>query len=151
MRRGLLVLVGAVIFIDTMLSAALEPLLPSLSHRFGLDKGQAGVLVGLYALGTVLGAAPGGLIAARRGPRAAILSGLALMTIAGTTFALASSIAVLDASRFVQGLGGACSWTACLAWLVQETPRERRGEVLGIGIGAGIFGAQLGQIGRAHV
>ncbi len=156
MRRSLLFLVGAVILVDTMFYAALAPLLPSLHHDLGLTKGDAGVLVGAYALGTFFGAIPGGWAAARFGARTAVLAGLALMSTAGLAFAFAQSLPALDVARFIQGLGGACSWTAGLAWIAQETERERRGEALGLAIGAGIFGAQFGpalgslatQIGR---
>lgn len=146
MRRRLLALVGAVILVDTMLYAALAPLLPGLRHDLGLTKGGAGVLVGAYAIGTFLGAIPGGWAAARYGARTAVLTGLALMSTAGLAFAFAHSLAALDVARFIQGLGGACSWTAGLAWIAQETARERRGEALGIAIGAGIFGAQFGPV-----
>jgi len=143
-RRPLLLLVGAVILVDTMFYAALAPLLPALRHDLGLTKSDAGVLVGAYALGTFFGAIPGGWAAARFGARAAVLTGLALMSTAGLAFAFAQSLPALDVARFIQGLGGACSWTAGLAWIAQETDRERRGEALGIAIGAGIFGAQFG-------
>jgi MFS family permease len=146
MRRPLLVIVGAVILVDTMFYAALAPLLPGLRDTFAMTKGDAGVLVGAYALGTVLGAIPGGWAAARFGARSAVLAGLALMGSAGLAFAFAGSLAALDGARFIQGLGGACSWTAGLAWIAQETDRDRRGEALGIAIGAGIFGAQFGPV-----
>ena len=54
MRRSLLLIVGAVILVDTMFYAALAPLLPGLRHDLGLTKADAGVLVGAYALGNVL-------------------------------------------------------------------------------------------------
>ncbi len=146
MRRGLLMVVGAVILVDTMFYAALAPLLPELSDQLGLSKGDAGVLVGAYAVGMMVGAIPGGWVAARFGARTAVLAGLALMSTAGLVFAFADSTAVLDTARFIQGLGGACAWIAGLAWVVQGTSRERRAEALGIVIGAGIFGAQFGPV-----
>ncbi len=146
MRRSLLLIVGAVILVDTMFYAALAPLLPGLRHDLGLTKADAGVLVGAYALGTFFGAIPGGWAAARFGARTAVLAGLALMSTAGLAFAFAHSLLALDVARFIQGLGGACSWTAGLAWIAQETDSERRGEALGIAIGAGIFGAQFGPV-----
>ena len=44
--RTLLILVGAVVFIDTALYAALAPILAGLRDEFGLGKAGAGVLAG---------------------------------------------------------------------------------------------------------
>jgi len=49
--RRLLLLVCSITLADTMLYAALVPLLPHYADEFGLSKGQAGLLVGAYALG----------------------------------------------------------------------------------------------------
>jgi MFS family permease len=144
--RRLVAVIGAVILVDTMLYAALAPILPALEDEFSLSKAEAGVLVAAYPVGTMLGALPGGFAAARWGPRAVVLAGLALMTVSGLVFALAQSVVMLDLARFCQGLGGAATWTAGLAWLGVVTPRERRGETLGYAIGAGIFGAQFGPV-----
>jgi MFS family permease len=142
--RRLLLLVCSITLVDTMLYAALVPLLPYYADEFGLSKGQAGLLVGAYALGAFLGAIPGGIAAARFGPRRAVVAGLLLMAVASAAFGFAGSSAELGIARLVQGVGSALSWSGALAWLVAGTPRDRRGEMLGTAIGAAIFGALLG-------
>ncbi len=127
-----------------MLYAALVPLLPHYADEFGLSKGQAGLLVGAYALGAFVGAIPGGIAAARFGPRRTVVAGLLLMAVASAGFGFAGSAAELGIARLAQGFGSALSWAGALAWLVAGTPRERRGEMLGTAIGAAIFGALLG-------
>ncbi len=146
MNRRLVVLVGSVVLLDTIFYAALAPLLPSLSQQFGLGKGGAGLLVGIYPIGGLLGALPAGWATARFGPRPTILAALGLMAVAALVFAFGQTIEMLYTGRFLQGLAAAVSWTAGLAWLVQGTSRERRGEALGFGIGAGVVGAQLGPV-----
>uniref|UniRef100_A0A6J5ZPF7 Unannotated protein n=1 Tax=freshwater metagenome TaxID=449393 RepID=A0A6J5ZPF7_9ZZZZ len=146
MNRRLVILVGSVVLLDTLFYAALAPLLPSLSSEFGLNKGGAGLLVGIYPIGTFLGALPAGWATARYGPRPTVLVSLVVMAAAALVFAFGNTIELLYLGRLLQGLAGAASWTAGLAWLAQGTSVERRGEALGFGIGAGVVGAQLGPV-----
>ncbi|MFZ0139615.1 MAG: MFS transporter [Aeromicrobium sp.] len=142
--RRLLFLSAAVVFVDTMFFAAVVPLLPGLSEEFALSKSEAGILSGSYAAGTLIAALPGGLLAARVGPRRTVLVGLSLMSITGIGFALSQNIVLLDASRFLQGVGGAFSWAGALAWLVRAAPRDRRGEMIGTAMAAAIAGVLAG-------
>jgi MFS family permease len=142
--RRLLLLVCAIVLADTMLYAALVPLLPHYVDEFGLSKGEAGLLVGAYAAGAFIAALPAGLAAARFGPRRAVLAGLVLMLVASLAFGFAGSASALGIARFAQGVGSALSWTGGLSWLVAGTPRDRRGEMIGAAMGAAIFGAMLG-------
>src|SRR5947209_13572500 len=75
--RRLLILVAVLVFVDTMLYAALTPLLPHFTHDLHLSKTHAGTLVAAYAIGALVGGLPGGWAAARVGPRRAVLVGLA--------------------------------------------------------------------------
>ena len=68
------------------------------------------------------------------------------MSVSSVAFAFGDSIVVLDAARFLQGVGGACSWAGGMAWLATAAPQERRGEVIGTALGAAIFGVQLGPV-----
>ena len=144
--RRLVLLVGAIVLVDTMFYAAITPLLPTLADQLGLGKNGAGVLTGAYAAGTLLGSLPAGWLIARAGVRPTVLLGLTLMAAAGLAFAFADTVVVLDAARFVQGIGGACSWAGGMAWIAQTAPRERRGELLGAAMSAAIFGVQLGPV-----
>jgi MFS family permease len=144
--RRLLPLVAALVCVDSLLYAALTPLLPHFTHELGLSKARAGALVAAYGAGSLLGAAPGGIAAARLGPRRAVLAGLTLMSAAGIGFAFAGGFWSLLASRLIQGGGSAFTWSGAFAWLLSVAPRERRGELLGSALGAAVFGILFGPV-----
>jgi MFS family permease len=142
--RRLLPLVCVVIFVETMLYSALVPLLPHYKDEFGLSKSAAGLLVGAYAAGALVAALPGGIAAARYGPRRALLIGIVLMGVASLAFGFAGDAWTLGIARFMQGVGGSLAWAGALTWLIAASPVNRRGEMLGTAIGAAIFGALFG-------
>ena len=144
--RRLLLLVGAVVLVDTLFFSAITPLLPTYAERFGLSKAGAGVLAGSYAAGAVLGTLPSGWLATRAGSRRTLLLGLALMALSSIGFAFAGSVAVLDAMRLIDGIGGACAWAGGMGWLVSLTPAEQRGTTIGTAMSAALAGVLLGPV-----
>src|SRR5713101_3193101 len=144
--RRLLFLICAVVLVETTFFAALAPLVPHFTSTLGLSKTGAGILVGSYAAGGFVGALPGGLMATRWGVRKTMSIGLVLLAVLGVVFGFAHSIWLLDLSRFGQGVGSALAWTGALAWLVAAGPRERRGELIGLALGAAAFGALVGPV-----
>jgi MFS family permease len=157
--RRLVGLVSALVFVDTMLFVALTPLLGHFEHEFHLSTATAGVLVAAYAAGALIGGLPGGVAAARMGPRRAVLTGLALMAASSLGFAFSNDLGQLIATRLLQGIGSAFTWAGAFSWLIAATPRERRGTVIGTAMGAAVGGALFGpvvgalaaELGRATV
>jgi MFS family permease len=145
-ERRLVLVIGAVVFVDTMFYAAIAPILPALAHELRLSKLSAGVMTAAYPIGTLVGALPGGVLAARVGPKRTVYAGLALLAASTLAFGFLQDAASLDAARFVEGVGGACSWAGGLAWIVAEAAPERRGGLIGGALGAAIAGALLGPV-----
>ena len=137
-------LIAAVILVDSVFYSAITPLLPEYSEELGLSKSAAGLLSASYAGGTLIAALPGGWLAGRAGGRVTTLLGLTLLGATSVVFGFAEDIVVLDAARFLQGVGGACSWAGCLTWLISESPPERRGETIGAVLGVAVVGFLIG-------
>ena len=142
----LLLLVSAIIFVDALLFTALTPLVPMYADEFDLSKAGAGLLVGAYGAGALLGGIPGGLAASRFGPKRAVVAGLLHLAVASFAFAAANdaNALTLGGARFVQGIASTATWAGALAWISVTAPSSRRGEVIGTAFGAAIFGAVLG-------
>ena len=144
--RRLLVLVGAVVLVDTMFYAALTPLLPHYAKELGLSKAGAGVLAGAYAVGALVGGIPAGMLASWFGVKRTLLVGLGGMIVTTVLFGFAKSEWLLDprgssrASRApARGRRRSRGWSP-------TRPAERRGRLIGSAMGAAIFGAMLGPV-----
>jgi len=142
--RRVLVITSLAVGADMLLYGAVAPLLPHYVDQLDLSKAQAGLLVGSYSAGLLLSALPLGFAAARLGAQPLLVVGLVLLAIASVAFGLANTLAVLVAARFVQGVGASASWTGALTWLGRVAPPERRGELIGVSLGAAVAGEVLG-------
>jgi len=136
--RRLQILVSVLVLVDTMLYAALVPLLPHFASELHLSKAGAGTLVAAYAAGALLGGLPGGRAAARLGPRRAVLIGLTLMGLSSIGFAFADTFGTLVIARAIQGAGSAFTWAGAFSWLISSAPRAQRGEMIGRTMGGGL-------------
>jgi MFS family permease len=144
--RLLFLVAGAIVFVDTVFYSAVVPLLPTLTRELHLSKASAGVMTAGYAVGTLVGSIPAGILAERMGARVTLYTGLALMGGSSLAFGLLDNIVLLDLARFVQGVGGACTWAGSMVWLIEVIPLERRGSAIGGVLAAGIGGALFGPV-----
>jgi MFS family permease len=145
-ERRLVAVISAVLFLDTMFYAVIAPLLPGLVHELHMSKLSAGLMTAAYPIGTLVGSIPSGLLAGRVGPRITVCAGLTLLACSTLAFGLVTSAAALDIARFVEGVGGACSWAGGFAWIVDETQAARRGVTIGRALAAAIGGSLFGPV-----
>ncbi len=104
-RRWVLIL-GTIVAIGPMTIDMYLPSLPGLQAYFGADTSEVQLTLSAYFLGLALGQLVYGPLADRHGRRIPLLAGLALYTFASLACALAPTIEVLIAMRFVQAVGG---------------------------------------------
>src|SRR5438270_13978994 len=100
--RRLLLLVGAVVFVDTMFFAALTPLLPHYVHTLHLSKAGAGVLQAMYPAGALVAGLPSGMAAARLGVKPTVLTGLTLLAATTVAFGFSDTAWSLDTAWVAQ-------------------------------------------------
>jgi predicted MFS family arabinose efflux permease len=141
-----LYLASAIVLVDTLFFAALTPLLPHYAHELGLGKAGAGLLSAAYPLGTLVGAIPSGMVAARFGVKRTVLVGLGGVAVTTALFGIAETAAQLDLARFLQGVASSFSWTGALAWLVASAPEGAKGRLIGQAFAAAVAGALLGPV-----
>ena len=142
--RRLVLFVGAVFAAESAFFAVVPPLVPRLVRDIHLTTVEVGFLVAAYPAGVLLAAIPSMAFVDRRGVRTTTLAGIGILIAATVGFAWGQSPLMLDAARFVQGVGGAVAWAGALAWLTSTTSAGRRGSVIGGAVGAALIGMVVG-------
>jgi predicted MFS family arabinose efflux permease len=144
--RRLLVVACAVVVTDTAFYAVITPLLPHYADEFGLSKGSVGLLAAAYSTGVVLAALPSGVLVARIGPRATVVTAMALLAIACLIFGFGGSFEVVATARLMQGAAGSLAWAGAFAWVLDLAPPTRRGQMIGTLLAAAVAGGLIGPL-----
>jgi predicted MFS family arabinose efflux permease len=142
--RRLLALTTSLMLLELTFFTVLSPLLPGLKHDLHLSTSQAGVLVAMYAVGCAVGAIPALLIVVRLGVRMTAVLALVTFAAMSVLFGIAHGYEALLGARLVQGFAGAACWTAAMLWLLDASPLDRRGQLLGVAFGVSEAGAIAG-------
>jgi MFS family permease len=145
-ERRLVTIIGGTLLVDSIFYTALTPLLGDFAHRLHMSTAAAGLLSACYAIGSLAGTLPAGLLVGRVGPRATVVLGLTLVAISTAAFAVVDSPALLDLARLLEGLGGAGAWSGGLTWLAGAAAPGRRGTVIGQALAAATAGSLLGPV-----
>ncbi len=143
--------VFAVTFCGLVAVGAVLPVLPRFVSG-PLDAGNVavGVVVGSYAITGLLLRPFAGRLADHRGRKPTVLLGSVLCAIGGFMYLLPLDVPGLVAARLVLGAGEGTVFTACSAWVVDLSPPERRGRLIGLyglSVWAGLsIGPLLGEL-----
>jgi len=147
MKNRLLASIFLIVFIDLLGFSIILPLLPYYAETFGASPFVIGLLTASYAAAQFLGAPLMGRLSDRYGRRPVLLLSIGGTLIGFIMLAFANSLAVLFASRIIDGLTGG-NITVAQAYITDVTDRQNRSRGLGM-IGAAfglgfIFGPAVG-------
>jgi len=98
-----------------------------------------GVVVGAFAITSVVCRPLAGRQADRRGRRIVLVGGALAMALGGALYLLSDSVPTLIAARLVVGAGEGAVYTAGATWAVDLAPADRRGLALGL-FGLSVWG-----------
>ncbi|MEB3338193.1 MAG: MFS transporter [Leptolyngbyaceae bacterium] len=129
-RQGLLILFTAGLLFWSSL-ASLLPTMPLYVQHLGGNKQQIGLVMGAFAIGLLASRAQLGRMADQRGRKLVLLLGMGAVAIAPIGYLFVDSIPLLMVIRAFHGISIAAFPTAYSALVVDLSPENHRGEVIG--------------------
>ena len=106
-RRSFIVTLGLLTAVAALTVDLSLPAIPEMVRLLATDLPEGQLIVGVFMLGMACGQIPAGLFSDRAGRLPVLYAGMSLFALAATVAALAQTIEVMLAARFVQGMGGA--------------------------------------------
>lgn len=143
-KRYAFFLVNLAVFLDTLLYGIIVPVIPHYATNLGISTIWLGFIFAAYSAGLLLAGVPSGVICDRFGYRPVMIGGALGLTLATTTFAFAHPAWLLAASRFLQGVAAAATWSAGLALVAILYPPQVRGQKMGLAMASTGLGTILG-------
>jgi EmrB/QacA subfamily drug resistance transporter len=131
-------------FVPPFLASSINIALPAIGSEFSMDAVLLGWIATSYLLTAAVFMVPFGKFADIYGMKKIFLIGLFIFTLSSLLAYLASSTAILMASRVLQGIGSAMIFGTGTAILVNVFPVQERGKILGINAATVYLGLTLG-------
>jgi predicted MFS family arabinose efflux permease len=143
-ERTLLLLVGAVQFVNVLDFMMVMPLGPDFAVALGIPASRLGLVGGAYTFAAAVAGVAGAGILDRFDRRRAL--GAAMLGLVAATFAggLATGLGTMIAARLAAGLFGGPATALSLSIVADAVPAERRGAALGAVMSAFSVAAVLG-------
>jgi YNFM family putative membrane transporter len=144
--------VGIQVLVSLVVTAAFatiyitQPVLPILEREFGVGAGTASLTVSAVILGIAISNLPFGVAADRYPIRRIIIAGGLVVSGTSLVCAMASSLPLLVAARFVQGLFIPSMSTCLAAYLARTVRVERLDVVMGAYVSASVTGGLGGRL-----
>ncbi|MDD5191436.1 MAG: MFS transporter [Dehalococcoidales bacterium] len=110
----------------------IQPLMPDIRDRFGLDYYQAGWLTGAYTLSYGVSQLPGGWLGGRIAPRILITIGVAGVAFCGLLVGISPTYLFMVFALILMGILGGGYHPTASPLLADTIPVEKRGRALGV-------------------
>ena len=143
MRRPVVLLLYAAVFVGEAMWSAIVPLVPAFAHRFSLSPLQSGVLLASASVAILIVSVPAGIAGERVGMRRVTLAAMAILAVSDAGQGLARSFPELLAARLLFGVGFGALWTTGLGWLSEATG-ERQAQALSLTVTTAGLGGVAG-------
>jgi len=143
-KRAALLVATLGSFLTPFMGSSINIALPSIGSELAMDAISLGWVATAYLLAAAMFLVPFGRIADIYGRKKVFTYGILTYTVACVLSAIATSAAMLIASRVLQGIGGAMIFSTGVAILTSVFPAEERGKALGINVAAVYTGLSLG-------
>ncbi|MCH9743588.1 MAG: MFS transporter, partial [Gammaproteobacteria bacterium] len=138
-------------FYEFLLQVSPSIMARNLLHDFGIDGTVLGLLSGAYYYSYTLMQVPGGFLYDHFGARRVITAAILICALGALLFGLAPSPTMLGISRFLMGIGSACSYLGVLSICVRWIPKKYFALFAGLSQTIGSIGAATGQAPLAAV
>jgi predicted MFS family arabinose efflux permease len=117
MRRSIVLLLFAALFVAEIGWAGIAPLLPTYQDTYGLTDVATSLILTVASLGLLLVCLPAGWLSSRVAVRTLTLWGIASLTVGNLLVGLAGPFQVLLLGRLLTGAGLGMMWVTGAAWL----------------------------------
>jgi predicted MFS family arabinose efflux permease len=140
----LLLLIGAVQFVNILDFMMVMPLGPDFARELGIATSHLGVIGGAYTAAAAVSGVLGAMFLDRFDRRKALLCALLGLVVGTALGGLAVGLRSLIAARVVAGVFGGPATSLALAIIADVVPLERRGRAMGAVMGAFSVASVLG-------
>ena len=133
-------------FLWTAGAGAILPVLPLYIRSLGAELSLVGVVMSMFAIGTMIGNVPGSIVIARLGKRRAMIAAVAAEVMLAVAAALVSNPYQLMPILFALGVVYTLFFVARLAYFRELVPADRRGRALSLLGGETRMGSAVGPV-----
>ncbi|MGL4368818.1 MAG: MFS transporter [Spirochaetota bacterium] len=131
-------------FLSAFMGSSLNVALPAISREFSMDVVMTGWIATSFLLASAVFALPAGRVSDIKGRRRVFICGIIINLVSSIAAVFSVNQWMLIVLRAMQGSGAAMMFSTSNPILISSFPPQKRGKVLGMGVGAVYAGLSAG-------